>query len=149
MIAWIRKTIDLIARLLTETDTSIGEFWGSTMLVAMGSWLIVPFHPDTFEAIPVYRLLSSIMPEWAWGLATIAFGFGQAGANLGRNRAARRLAAFAAAVFFAFLFFFAILALSASLLVPLFGTASFVEGIIFLHLRKTVGPLPRGGYGRA
>jgi hypothetical protein len=147
--AWFRRVVSQLARLLTETDTTLAEFWGSTALVAIGAWLVVPFYPDTFAAVPVYRLLGSVMAEWAWGLVCLALGFAQAGANLTRHRDARRGAAFVAAVFFGFLSSFAMIALTSSLLVPLFGTASFVEGVVFLHLRKATPPRARLGDARA
>lgn len=139
MIERIRHLIDRVARLLTETDTSLAEFWGSTLLIAVAIWLLFPFGPlfeipDTFELTPVYTLMATVMPEKTWAGFSLGLGILQAWGNLTRNRPRRSAAAFAAAMFFGFISMLALVSAAESLLVPIFGVASFVEGLVYLRL---------------
>jgi hypothetical protein len=132
----IRRLVAALARLITESDTTLAEFWSSTMLVVVGAWLLVPFSPSTFTALPTYRLMSHLAPEWCWGFAAMGLGAVQSFANLTRNRDARRNSAFVNSIFLGFVAMLVFVSVPESLMPPLCGTAAFLDGVIFLHLRS-------------
>ena len=138
-----RDLLNSLVRLLTVTDTTLAEFWGSTMLILMGVWLLLPM--DTFRSIPAYRVMDSVAPEATWGLAAIAVGGFQAFGNLSRSLPSRSHSAFVASVMFGFVAVLAIRSSSESLLAPICGTASFIEGVIYLRLAFLKVESPSGG----
>ena len=133
---WLRRALEKVHDLLTETDTSLFEFVSSTGLVVMGLWLLWPFRPDTFETGAVGPVLAAVFPEPLWALIFIGFGILQSQANLHRNRDARRITAFASACVYGYLCAVAFFHEPASLFVPLFGVLSGVGAFATLHLRK-------------
>lgn len=144
MAEWARRVFEAFRRLVTETDTTIAEFAGSLSLLSLGVWLIWPFSPDTFEAVPVYRHLGHLAAEPLWGIAALGLAGFQTAANLSRSRPSRRAAALAASAFFGFISVLAYFGLHASLIVPLCASAAFIQGLIVLHLRRPPGPKPKG-----
>jgi FtsH-binding integral membrane protein len=132
----IRRLIAALARLITESDTTLAEFWSSTMLVVMGAWLLVPFAPGTFATLPTYKLMAHMAPEWIWGFAAMGLGAVQSFANLARNRGVRRSAAFVCSIFLGFVAMLVFISVPESLMPPICGVAAFLDGVVFLHLRS-------------
>lgn len=124
--------VDRLLSTLTETETSLAEFWGSTMLMTAGFWLLLPW--ETFSWTPAYRLMASIAPEPAWGIVGLAVGGYQSAANVAHSRSHQRRSAFVASVFCAFIFSLALVSGPFSLLTPTWGTASLLQGIVYLRL---------------
>jgi hypothetical protein len=124
--------MDRFVRLVTDTDTTIAEFWGSTTLLLMGFWFILPYR--TFDTIPAYHIMAEMMDEEGWGLCTIFLGLVQAVGNITKRYYFRVPGAFFASVMYLFVASLAISSEPASLLAPICGTASFVEGLVYLRL---------------
>lgn len=138
-----RRLIDALIKLVTRTDTTLSEFWGSTMLIAMGIWLLLP--EPTFQEIPAYRIMARMMPEASWGVLAISLGLVQSFGNLSKRPAWRSIGAFTASVMYGFIACLALLSESASLLTPICGTASFIEGVVYLRLSFLKSEAPRAG----
>jgi hypothetical protein len=138
----LRRLVHWLSELLTETDTSLAEFYGSTVLFAIGVWLFLP--PDTLEAIQTGNVMLAVMSENAWGALALSLAAFQSWANLSRGRSARRFAALAAAAFFGFIAIIGIILWSKSLVAPFAGVSSMIEGIVFLHLRRPPSIHARG-----
>lgn len=132
--------LDRLVRLLTATETTLSEFWGSTMLLAMGLWLCLPF--ETFDTISAYGTMHKLLPEPVWGMIAICLGIFQAVANWTKVVKLRSIAATASAIGFGFVANLAMVSQPASLLFPICGTAAFVEMLIWLRLsfKKTEAP---------
>ncbi len=141
MITVFRTLLDKLFQWLTATETTLAEFWGSTMLMGMGFWLMLPF--DTFESIPAYSVMERLMPESAWGACAIVLGGFQSYANVSHRESLRIFAAFFSSVMFAFVGSLALLSEPASLLAPICGTASFIEGVVYLRLSFLKREAPR------
>ena len=142
MKAALLALLDQLVRLLTATETTLSEFWGSTMLIAMGIWLCLPFQ--TFDTISAYGVMQRLLPEPVWGMIAIALGLFQAIANLTKLAKLRSAASAASAIVFGFVANLAVVSEPASLLFPICGTAAFVESLIWLRL-SFVKPEAPGG----
>ncbi len=130
----LKKGLDIILRLLTQTDTTLAEFLSSSALMAVGFIMALPQETLTLGT-PMYEAMRRFLPEGGWALAFFAFGLFQSVANLTRNKKMRRLAAFWCFVFFGF-----VGALGAVVYpVSLFGAFCKVDAvgnaIIYLQLR--------------
>ena len=138
--AMLLSILTRMLSLFTRTETSLGEFWGSTMLIAMGVWLLLPM--STFSVIPAYRFMGTVAPEPVWGIASLGLGLFQSAGNISKVRRMRSTGSFVASVLFGFVAALAIISQPESLLAPICGTASFVEGVIYLRLSvfKTEAP---------
>jgi hypothetical protein len=83
------------------------------------------------------------MPEAYWGTAAILLGAVQSYGNLRRRPVWRSVGAFTASVMYGFVSCLALLSESASLLAPICGTASFIEGVVYLRLSFLKSEAPR------
>jgi hypothetical protein len=129
-----KKAGGLIA-MLVRTDTTIAEFWSSTLLIA---WSL-------FFAFPISRPRSEVMQDLVdmmgpvggrWTLAAICLGLGaaQALANFNRHRKWRRKLAFGCSVFYGFISILTFYALAGAILVYTAAVCSLVSGVIYLRL---------------
>src|ERR1017187_7711487 len=97
----VKRTFDVLLRLLTETDVTLAEFGSSTTLLFIGVLIALPNEALT-STIPLFHTMTTFLPEWAWALLFLTFGGCQALANLTRSRAGRRYAAFCTFLLFGF-----------------------------------------------
>src|SRR3990167_3015420 len=69
--------------LLRTADPRIVGLYNAVFAVFWGAWLLLPFR--TFNVAPVYHTMSSIAPEWVWGMAYLGIGLFHVRAVLNRN----------------------------------------------------------------
>jgi hypothetical protein len=126
----IKRTLDVLLRLLTETDVTLAAFGSSMTLLFIGVLLALPNETLT-QTTPLFRAMTRFLPEWAWALLFLAFGIFQSLANLSRNRGVRRYAAFCASLFFGFV---GLLIAPVHPIGACFTVQAFVNVIVYWHL---------------
>lgn len=98
----VKRTMDVVLNLLTETNTTGMEFTSSTILLYVGVLLALPNEALT-PTIPLFHTMTSFLPESAWAALFLLFGAFQSMANLSRSRKLRVYAAFCTAGLFGFI----------------------------------------------
>lgn len=144
----LKRLLDRLLRLLTDTDTTLVEFLSSSSLIYVGLILAMPNDALSVPA-PLFAVMTRFATEGQWAAFFLASGVFQSAANLSRVTPLRRGASFAACGVF-----LVVGGLGASVHpVSLFGALCKVQALgqalVFLQIgeqeRKRVREEERGG----
>lgn len=127
------RTLEAVIHLLTERETTLLEFFGSSLLVLWG--IATLLLPGVFS--PAELLYGGRYPETRplWGILLVAISSTTIFGNLRQRYQARRNGAFLSAWLFGVFFFGAFDEAQVFLLAALFGLLSFSQAIVYLILR--------------
>jgi hypothetical protein len=129
---------------LTETDTTLAEFWSSTMLLGLGV-MFLDSGETLIANVPFHAHLMALMSERHWGLLLGSVGIFQAVSNLARANYARQFTAITASFLFFTLAFLAHATAPVSPFFAVFGTSGIVMSVSYIslslaHERRVVVP---------
>jgi hypothetical protein len=134
-LALFRTVTERLLALLLRTDTTLAEFWSSTMLLAWGIGFLDPWpEPAGCAESIVAQSVGEFGGEVLLGSICLLLGAAQSFGNLKGSRRVRRVSAFCASVFFGFLCILALGWMPSAVFAKTTAVASFVQAIVYLRL---------------
>jgi hypothetical protein len=126
-----RHLLAKVLQVLTETDTTLAEFWTSTMLFG---WALFFFDPWPAGSGTIYFHMAQVLPELVWGILCGALAIVMSYGNVTRTLRFRRVGAFLSSVLFLFVTMIGMAADIHALYVPTYATNSLVMAVVYLRL---------------
>jgi hypothetical protein len=129
---------------LTVTETTLVEFWSSTMLLWLGA-MFLDSGETLIANVPFHAHLMALMPEHQWGILLGSVGLLQSFANAMHAEYARKFTAITTAGLFFILAFLAHATEPVSPFFAVFGTSGLVMSVAYIslslaHERRVMAP---------